>query len=84
MPCVTNNASANESRKHHHIGFRAGPARKKAARLLAIELDFPDVTELMKWLLDREIAERYPQMMKQIEAEDPGTNRRQQLHGKTA
>ncbi len=71
MQSVTDPRSPNHTPSKDNIVFRTCPARKKGARLLAIDLDFPDVTELMKWLRDREIAERYPQLMKQIEAEDP-------------
>ncbi len=82
MAIVTDDGTNEEFQKQENIGFRAGRARKKGARLLAVELDFDDVSELMKWLLDREIAEHYPHIMKQIEAEDPKARSRRQARKK--
>mgnify|MGYP007022265327 CR=1 FL=1 len=52
------------------IGFNAGKARKRAARMLAAKLDFADLTDLMKWLIDQQVEKYFPDEAKSIRLEE--------------
>lgn len=52
------------------IGFNAGKARKRAARMLAAKLDFDDLTGLLNFLLDEKIKAELPGEYREILAED--------------
>ncbi len=82
MPHVANDGTHDDSQKVILIGFRAGRARKRAARMLAAKLDFDDVSDMMKWLLDQQVAKYFPEEMKEIEEEDPKARSRRQARKK--
>lgn len=68
--------------KRDIITFEAGYSRKKAARMLALLLDYHDVSAMLKDWLDEKIAEKLPQLMDQIEEEDPKARSRRQAKRK--
>ncbi len=71
-----------EIEKREIITFEAGRTRKRAARMVAAYLDYENVTSLLNGLLDELIAKHFPDMMKQIEIEDPKARSRRQARKK--
>ncbi len=74
--------AATDSANSDLIGFKTSHARKRAARMLAAKLDFDDVSELMRFLLDREIKKYFPEEIKEIQAEDLKASSRRQARKK--
>ncbi len=52
------------------ISFEAGKARKRATRMIAAKLDYPDVTSLLNALLDGAIETTFPEEIPAIRAEE--------------
>ncbi len=67
-----------EKDKRTPIIFNTVPSRKRAARILAAYLDQDDLTTLLNTLIDEKVAQYFPDLMKEIEAEDPKARRRWQ------
>lgn len=71
-----------EGEKRGVIIFNTGHARKRAAKMVAAFLDYEDLTTYINDLLDRDIELHLPQMMKEIEVEDPKARSRRQARKK--
>ncbi len=68
--------------KREIITFEAGRARKRGARMVAAFLDYDDVSEMLNSMLDEVIAKHFPELMKEIENEDPKARSRRQAKKK--
>ncbi len=71
-----------EAVKREIITFEAGRARKRGARMVAALLDYDDVSEMLNSMLDEVIGKHFPELMKEIESEDPKARSRRQARKK--